>query len=139
MRSRNVLTPAGPHRDPEGRSDYIMSFRSFLPFRARLLRVVPHGAPKRSWLDHFRVADHSDRTTVMAGYSSASPGAREEFGEVCCAIDSHVDRTFLIEVFLLSAAQKFLRAGIMNKFRRNSARILASRKECYDQKNRSAQ
>src|SRR2546425_9619011 len=29
---------------------------------------------------------------------------------VCCAIDSHVDRTFLIEVFLVSGAQKFLRA-----------------------------
>jgi PhnB protein len=29
---------------------------------------------------------------------------------VCCAIDSRVDQTFLIEVCLLSAAQKFLRA-----------------------------
>ena len=67
-------------------------------------------SPGTPFTDSFRVADHSDRTTVMAGYSSASPGAREEFGEVCCAIDSHVDRTFLIEVFLVSGAQKFLRA-----------------------------
>jgi hypothetical protein len=29
---------------------------------------------------------------------------------VCCAIDSHVDRVFLFEVFLISGVQKFLRA-----------------------------
>jgi hypothetical protein len=67
------------------------------------------------------------------------PRAREEFGEVCCAIDSHVDRTFLIEVFLVPLRGSFFERGIMNKFRQNSARILASRKECYGQKNRSAQ
>ena len=65
------------------------------------------------------------------------PRAREELGEVCCAIDSHVDRTFRIEVFLLP--RSFFERSIMNNFRRNSARLLASRKECYGQKNRSAQ
>jgi len=34
----------------------------------------------------------------------------KRLGEVCCAFDSHVDRTFLIEVFSISADQKFLRA-----------------------------
>ena len=43
-------------------------------------------------------------------YSSESPGAQKELDEVCCAIDSQVDRAFLIEVSLVSAAQKFLRA-----------------------------
>jgi hypothetical protein len=51
-------------------------------------------------------------------------GAREELGEVCCAIDSHVDRSFLIEVFLTSAARKFLRAvhheQILPKFSSNT-------------------
>ena len=43
-------------------------------------------------------------------YTSASPGAHGEFGEICCAIDSHVDRAFLIAVPLISVAQRFLRA-----------------------------
>jgi hypothetical protein len=45
--------------------------------------------------------------------------------------DSEVDRTFLIEVFLVSDAQKLFERRMTNNFRRNSARILASRKECY--------
>jgi hypothetical protein len=53
---------------------------------------------------------HSDRTTMIAGISSASLGRGEELGELCCAIDSHVDRTFLFEVFFPPAAQKVLRA-----------------------------
>jgi hypothetical protein len=59
--------------------------------------------------------------------------------EVCCAIDSHVDRTFLIAVSLISAARSFFGRRIMSNLRRNSARILASQKECYAQKNRSTQ
>ncbi len=59
----------------------------------------------------------------MAGIRQHPP-AREEFGEVCSVIDSHVDRTFLIEVFLVSAAQKILRAvhheQIPPKFRSNT-------------------
>src|SRR6266853_3018512 len=43
-------------------------------------------------------------------YSSESSGAQKELGEVCCAIDSQVDRTFLLEVSLLSASAKLLRA-----------------------------
>jgi hypothetical protein len=58
---------------------------------------------------NFSIADHSDRTTVMAGVRRR-PLAREELGEMWCAIHSHVDRTFLIEVFFISAARKFLRA-----------------------------
>jgi hypothetical protein len=38
------------------------------------------------------------------------PPRREEFGEMCCTIDSDVDRTFLIAVLLVPAAQEFLRA-----------------------------
>ena len=52
---------------------------------------------------------------------------------MCSSIDSHVDRTFLIEVFFISASGTFLNRGIMNYFNQNSARILASRKECYAQ------
>ena len=66
-------------------------------------------------------------------------GRRKGLGEVCSPIDSHVDRTFLIEVFFISASGTFLKRGIMNHFNQNSARILASRKECYAQKNRSPQ
>jgi hypothetical protein len=36
--------------------------------------------------------------------------AREETREVCWAIDSHVDQTFLIGVSLISVARKFLRS-----------------------------
>src|SRR6267143_1059778 len=57
-----------------------------------------------------RVGDHSDRTTVLAGIRQNPPGTRKELGEVRCAIDSQVDRTFLLEVSLLSASQKLLRA-----------------------------
>jgi hypothetical protein len=44
---------------------------------------------------------------VMAGVRQHRWGA----GELCCAINSHVDRTFLFEVFLMPVAQKFLRAA----------------------------
>jgi hypothetical protein len=52
---------------------------------------------------------------VQAGgvtYETAcsTPRAQAKLGEVCCDVDSHVDRTFLIEVFFISAAQKLLRA-----------------------------
>ena len=50
-----------------------------------------------------------------------------------------VDRTFLIEVFLVPALRSFFERCIMTNFRRNSARILASQKERYAQKNRSTQ
>ena len=49
-----------------------------------------------------------------------------------------VDRTLLIEVFF-ALPGGFFERYIMNNFRRNSARILASQKECYAQKNRSSQ
>jgi len=45
----------------------------------------------------------------MAGIRQHPPGGKE-FGEMCCAIDWHVDRPFLIAVLLISTAQKFLRA-----------------------------
>jgi hypothetical protein len=47
----------------------------------------------------------------MGGIRQHPPGARKELGELCCAIASQVDRAFLIEVFLMSGAQKFLRAA----------------------------
>jgi hypothetical protein len=55
--------------------------------------------------DSFLVGGHSDRSTVLAGIRQNPPGSREELGEVCSAIDSQVDWTILIEVFLTSAAQ----------------------------------
>jgi len=72
--------------------------------------------------------DHGD-----GWYSSPSLERWKRLGEVCSSIDSHVDRTFLIEVFFISASGTFLNRGIMNYFNQNSARILASRKECYAQ------
>src|SRR6266436_2116143 len=75
-------------------------------------------------------------------YSSAFSGRCKSLGEACCGIDgidSHIDRTPLIEVLSIPAAQGFFERRIMNKLRRSSARILASRKDCYAQKNRSPQ
>jgi hypothetical protein len=61
----------------------------------------------------------------MAGIRQ-HPWAREELGEVCCAIDSHVDRTFIIEVLFISTAQKFLRAVHHEpKFSSNTRRVAA--------------
>src|SRR6266566_5103213 len=57
----------------------------------------------------FPNGDHSGRARCWPLFVRI-PWAREEPGEVCCAIDSHVDRTFLIEVFLVSAAGQVLRA-----------------------------
>src|SRR6516165_852284 len=102
--------------------------------------MVAHGAGvdssrvtgKQEGTEYFLFADRSDRTKVMAGIRQHPLGARR-LGEVCSSIDSHVDRTFLIEVFFTFAARKFLNRGIMNYFNQNSARILASRKECYAQ------
>jgi hypothetical protein len=54
---------------------------------------------------------------------------RQQLGKVHRVIHSHIDRTFLMEVFLLSAAQKFVRTCIMNNFSRNLARILAPQEE----------
>ena len=77
---------------------------------------------------------------VMGAVFASIPGARKQLSEVCCAFDSQVDWAFLVEVLLISIAQKFLGAVcVMNNFRRNSARILTPLKECYAQKNRSAQ
>jgi hypothetical protein len=78
--------------------------------------------------------DHGD-----GWYSSPSLIRWKRLGEVCSSTDSHVDRTFLIEVFFISAYRNFLKRCIMNNVNQNSERLLASRKECYAQKNRSPQ
>ena len=76
---------------------------------------------------------HSDGTTVMTGIRR-HPRVWEELGKMCraidaidsqsIAIDSLVDRTFLIEVFFISTAQMFLRAvhhgHLRPKFRSNT-------------------
>jgi hypothetical protein len=49
--------------------------------------------------------DHGD-----GWYSSPSLERWKRLGEVCSSIDSHVDRTFLIEVFFISASRDFLKA-----------------------------
>ena len=77
--------------------------------------------------------------TVLVEYLSESSETRIEFREVCCAVDSCVDRTFLAEVSLVPLLRIFFERCIMNKFHGNSVQIFASRKECYGQKNRSAQ
>src|SRR6266436_1984092 len=69
-------------------------------------RVTAHPT-QPNWI---RVGDHSDSATVLAGIRQHPPGTRDELGEVRCAIDAQVDRTFLLEVSLLSASQKLLRA-----------------------------
>ncbi len=58
------------------------------------------------------VADRSDRITVMAGIraSRCHSTAHELFPRLTDLTNAVVDRTFLLEVFLISAAQKFLRA-----------------------------
>jgi hypothetical protein len=77
---------------------------------------------------------HSDRTTVMAGIRQHPLGAGKSSAR--CAVPS--TRT-LTERFSLKYSssplhRSFFERCIMNQ---NSARILASRKECYAQKNRS--
>src|SRR5260370_1919369 len=90
--------------------------------------------------DNFRVADHSDRTTVMAGYSSASRAGRGKSSARCAVLSTRtLTGRFSLKYYWFPLPRSFFERGIMNKFRRNSARILASRKECYGQKNRSAQ
>jgi len=84
--------------------------------------------------DYFRMADHSDRTTVMAGIRQHPLGAGKSSAR--CAVPS--TRT-LTERFSLKYSssplhRSFFERCIMNQ---NSARILASRKECYARKNRS--
>ena|SRR5882672_6781322 len=60
---------------------------------------------------NFRIGKPSDKTTVTSGIRRHPPGTRGKFGEARWAIDSQVDRAFLIEVLLTSAAQSFLRAA----------------------------
>jgi hypothetical protein len=50
-----------------------------------------------------------DDSHLGLAFVSIPPGAGSLF-EVCCATDSHVDRTFFIEVFLIASAQKLHRA-----------------------------
>jgi hypothetical protein len=47
---------------------------------------------------------------VWLAFVSIPPVWGKSPGEVYCKTDSHVDRTFFIEVFLLACAQKFHRA-----------------------------
>jgi hypothetical protein len=63
----------------------------------------------------------------------------KSLGEVCCAIDSHVDRPLLIEVFSHSAAQRFLRAVHHEQTPPKFSSNTRVTKECYGQKNRSIQ
>jgi hypothetical protein len=53
--------------------------------------------------------------------------------------NSQVDRTFLIGVLFVFMAQWLFVRCVSCRFQRNSARILASSKECHGQENRSAQ
>src|SRR5258708_10031321 len=67
--------------------------------------------PSRTHSRHyFRLADHSDRTTVWLAFVSIPPVWGKSLGELCCATDSHVDRTFFIEVFLIAYDQESHRA-----------------------------
>src|SRR5215472_3321206 len=52
---------------------------------------------------------------------------------------SHVDGTFLIEYSSSPLPGRFFKRRIMNNFTGNPAQMLASRKECYAQKDRSPQ
>ena len=62
-------------------------------------RILELGA--RSWK-----VSHSDRTTVWLAFVSVPPVCGKSLGEVCCATDSHVDRTFFIEVSLIASAHR---------------------------------
>jgi hypothetical protein len=50
-------------------------------------------------------------------YSLPSLERWKRLGEVCSSIDSHVDRTFLIEVFFSPLPRIFLKRCIVNNFK----------------------
>ena len=101
---------------------YVISMNYKAGIRQGLLnsrRAVNKWLAKRDL--YFRVADRSDRTTVMNGLRQHPSREEARLGEVCCSIDSHVDRRFLIEVFFISAARKFLQAATHEQLQRKSS------------------
>jgi hypothetical protein len=67
-----------------------------------------------------------------------SGGQRETVVSRTCRL-SHVDGTLLIEYSSSPLPGSFFKGRIMNNFTGNPAQMLASRKECYAQKDRSPQ
>jgi PhnB protein len=64
-----------------------------LPFRSSTARWSSAQTESLCWLEFVRIRR-----------------ARDELGEMCCAIDSQVDQTFLIEVLFIFMAPRFLGA-----------------------------
>jgi hypothetical protein len=78
-------------------------------------------------------------TTAMAGIRQRPPERGKR--SAGCAVPSTRTLTggFSLKYPSSPLPRGFFERRIMNKFRRNSARILALQKECHAQKNRSAQ
>src|SRR6266481_4706356 len=61
-------------------------------------------------------------------YTSTRPGGYDD--PFLCHIDSQVDQTFLLKYSWPPMLSSLCERCVVNNFRRNSARTLASRKEC---------
>jgi hypothetical protein len=89
--------------------------------------------------DKFRLANHLDTTTVMVDIRQHPQGRGERSTRYAVAWARKLTGRFSMKHSRSPLFTSFFERCIMKNFGKNSARILASPKERYAQKNRSAQ
>src|SRR5215472_18045564 len=102
------------------------------------LRTLPVAHPEQ--LANVRTLDRSWNSGRVHGrYADITNAQWEEIRDHQRVFSGHVDGTFLIEYSSSPLPGRFFKRRIMNNFTGNPAQMLASRKECYAQKDRSPQ